>query len=138
MEFVAYTPQYPEGEYVPQGYVDENLQPGIYQYTVTAVYDLARYGYPGETGESMHEGPAEVVVDYCYELEFMETWSLGNFDDNNWDTDGANWSVNGQAGNPAPAAEFTWDPIQTDYSVCAGKLSDVCSRYDRRQDLVGL
>jgi hypothetical protein len=63
----------------------------------------------------MHEGPWEVIVDYCYELEFMETWSMGNFDNNNWLTDGTNWSINGQAGNPMPAAEFTWDPIQTDY-----------------------
>jgi hypothetical protein len=117
MEFVAYTPHVPEGEYVPQGYVDEGLQPGIYQYSVTAVYDLAPYGYPGETGESMHEGPVEIVVDYCYELEFMETWALGNFDANNWTADGSNWSINGQAGNPAPAAEFTWDPILTDYAV---------------------
>ena len=36
-----------------------------------------RMAIPGETGESMHEGPAEVVVDYCYELEFMETWATG-------------------------------------------------------------
>ena len=104
----------PEGEEVWQGYVDENLQPGIYQYTVTAVYDLARYGYPGETGESMHEGPAEVVVDFCYELEFMETWTIGNFDSSNWDSEGANWTINGQAGNPAPSAEFTWDLILTE------------------------
>jgi hypothetical protein len=83
---------------------------------VTAVYDLARYGFPGETGESMHEGPAEVVVDFCYELEFMETWTQGNFDNNNWLTDGTNWTINGQMGQPSPAAEFTWDPIQTDYS----------------------
>ena len=117
MGFVAYTPHVPEGEYVPQGYVEENLQPGIYQYTVTAVYDLARYGYPGETGESMHEGPAEVVVDYCYELEFMEDWTMGNFDNNNWLSDGSNWTINGQTGNPMPAAEFTWDPILTDYAV---------------------
>ncbi|MBP6871328.1 MAG: carboxypeptidase regulatory-like domain-containing protein [Bacteroidales bacterium] len=117
MEFVAYTAHTPEEEYVMQGYVDENLDPGIYMYSVTAVYDLARYGFPGETGESMHEGPAEVVVDYCFELEFMETWSLGNFDDNNWLTDGSNWSINGQEGNPEPVAEFTWDPILTNYAV---------------------
>jgi hypothetical protein len=117
MEFVAYTAHTPEEEYVMQGYVDENLDPGIYQYSVTAVYDLARYGFPGETGESMHEGPVEVVVDYCFELEFMETWSLGNFDDNNWLTDGSNWSINGQEGNPEPVAEFTWDPILTNYAV---------------------
>ncbi|HNR55830.1 MAG TPA: hypothetical protein PKJ19_11735, partial [Flavobacteriales bacterium] len=117
MEFVAYTAHTPEEEYVLQGYVDEGLQPGIYGYSVTAVYDLARYGFPGETGESMHEGPWEVIVDYCYELEFMETWSMGNFDNNNWLTDGTNWSINGQSGNPMPAAEFTWDPIQTDYEL---------------------
>jgi len=117
MEFVGYTAHTPEGEYVPQGYVEENLQPGIYQYSVTAVYDLAPYGFPGETGESMHEGPAEVIVEYCYELEFLETWSMGNFDNNNWLTDGSNWTINGQAGHPMPAAEFTWDPILTDYSL---------------------
>ncbi len=116
-DFVAYTPQTPIDEFVAQGYIDEGLQPGIYNYTVTAVYDLTPYGYAGETGESMEEGPAEVTVDFCYDLEFVETWSLGNFDDNNWLTDGANWSVNGQSGNPAPAAEFTWDPIQTNYEV---------------------
>jgi hypothetical protein len=117
MEFVAYTPHVPEGEYLPQSYVDQGLQPGIYDYSVTAVYDLARYGFPGETGESMHEGPIEIMVDYCYDLEFIEDWSLGNFDDNNWQTDGSNWSINGQTGNPSPAAEFTWDPIQTEYGI---------------------
>ena len=117
MEFVAYTPHTPEGEMVHQGYIEESLLPGIYQYSVTAVYDLAPYGYPGQTGESMHEGPAEVVVDFCYDLEFMETWALGNFDDNNWTNDASNWSINGQYGNPSPAAEFTWDPILTDYAV---------------------
>ena len=29
-DFVAYTPQVPEGEFVHQGYVDEGLQPGMY------------------------------------------------------------------------------------------------------------
>jgi hypothetical protein len=101
----------------PQEYVEEGLEPGIYQYTVTAVYDLTPYGHTGEFGESMEEGPAEVVVDYCYDLEFMETWSMGNFDDNGWKSDGANWSVNVLAGNPAPAAEFKWDPIQTNYTI---------------------
>ena len=98
-------------------YVDENLDPGIYTYGVTAVYDLGPYGYPNQTGESMVEGPAIVPVDYCYDLEFTETWALGNFDANNWKPSDANWSVNGQTGNPAPSAEFSWDPIQTDYSV---------------------
>jgi hypothetical protein len=114
-DFVAYTPHV--GDMEPQHYVDENLQPGIYAYTATAVYDLTQYGFPGETGESMEEGPAMVSVDYCYDLEFMETWDLGNFDANNWMTDGANWTINGQVGQSAPAAEFTWDPILSNYEV---------------------
>ncbi|HEY6019831.1 MAG TPA: hypothetical protein VIY48_07975, partial [Candidatus Paceibacterota bacterium] len=116
-DFVAYVAHTPAGEFVPQYYIDQNLQPGIYQYTVTGVYDLTPYGYPGETGESMEEGPAEVAVDYCYNLEFVETWSLGSFDNNNWLTDGSNWTINGQSGNPSPAAEFSWDPIQTNYEA---------------------
>jgi hypothetical protein len=56
-DFIAFTPHVPPGVYVPQGYVDEGLAPGFYQYKVTAVYDLAEYGFPGETGESMEEGP---------------------------------------------------------------------------------
>ena len=112
---MAYTPHTPPGEIAHQGYIDEGLQPGIYQYTVTGVYDLAPYGYAGETGESMEEGPAEVIVDFCYDLEFVETWSLGSFDDNSWLTDGSNWTINGQTGNPSPAAEFSWDPILTNY-----------------------
>jgi len=105
------------GEMEPQVYVDEGLDPGIYQYSATAVYDLTPYGNDGESGESTEDGPAEVVVDYCYDLEFMETWSLGSFEDNDWISDGINWSVNGQAGNPAPSVEFTWDPIRTNYTI---------------------
>ncbi len=101
--------------WIPQQGIEENLDPGVYAYTVTGVYDLTPYNFPGETGESMEEGPAIVTVDYCYELEFMETWALGNFDANNWTTDGSNWTINGQMGNPAPSAEFTWDPILTEY-----------------------
>jgi hypothetical protein len=46
----------------------------------------------------------------------METWDMGNFDNNNWLTEGVNWTINGQEGQPMPAAEFTWDPIQTEYA----------------------
>jgi hypothetical protein len=99
-----------------QSFVDEDLDPGIYEYSVTGVYDLEPYGFEGETGESMNEGPAEVVVDYCYELEFLETWSMG-IENNEWISEGLNWRVNSHAGNPAPAVEFNWDPVQTDYTV---------------------
>jgi hypothetical protein len=113
--FVNYIDQV--GEMEPQTYVDADLDPGIYRYDVTGVYDLAPYGFAGETDESAEEGPEEVVVDYCYDLEFIETWSMGNFENNDWLSNGSNWKVNGQAGNPAPAVEFSWDPIQNDYAL---------------------
>jgi hypothetical protein len=65
----------------------------------------------------MNEGPAEVVVDYCYELEFLETWSIGTIENNDWISEGDNWKVNSHAGNPAPSVEFKWDPVQNDYAL---------------------
>jgi hypothetical protein len=97
-------------------YVHENLDPGCYDYSVTGVYDLTPYGFPGEEGESMHEGPAVVCITTCTDLPFMETWESGNFEFNGWLPSESNWIVNGQSGSPAPSAEFTWDPISTEYS----------------------
>jgi hypothetical protein len=113
--FITYIPH--SGDWVPQGYTDQDLEPGIYSYSVTGVYDLEPYGHPGETGESMKAGPEQVTVDYCMPLEFVETWDLGSFGVNNWISDGLNWTINGQTGNPAPVAEFGWNPVQTDYEI---------------------
>jgi hypothetical protein len=144
--FVAYKPHEPPGEYVPQGYVDEDLWPGAYAYTVTALYDLAPYGYPGDTAESMPEGPAEVIGWSCYDLEFVESWSMGTFDDSNWLAEGANWSVNNQFGNPSPAAEFSGDPVITGYDVslisypiCAVGMTEgkIWLDFDLKLDAVG-
>lgn len=89
-------------------------QPGIYLYELTAVYDLEPFGYPGETIESCAL-TSEYVMRIGYPLPFLEQWNLGTFETNNWTSDGSNWSVSGQYGNPFPAAQFTWDPILTDY-----------------------
>jgi hypothetical protein len=36
---------------------------------------------------------------------------------NGWSTDGLNWVINGTEGDPAPSAEFKWDPLlQNNYS----------------------
>jgi hypothetical protein len=50
---------------------------------------------------------------------------------NNWTAEGGNWSVSGQAGNPSPAAKFSWDPVQSDYSfslesypLCANGMTE--------------
>jgi hypothetical protein len=109
VDFLEFQPIYPI-------YEDEGLEPGFYHYELTAVYDLTPYGYPGETGESMPL-ETEYFISYGYPLPFLENWNLGNFYDNNWLTDGPNWTVNGQAGHPAPSAEFTWDPIQGNYFI---------------------
>ncbi len=112
MEFIEFIP-FPS---IPPPPPAEWLQPGIYQYTITAVYDLTPYGYPGETGESMPLATV-VVIRFGYPLPFLEQWNLGTFEINNWSIDGSNWSINGNEGNPDPCAEFTWDPIQTDYFI---------------------
>ena len=91
-------------------------QPCKFHYRLIAVFDLTPFGYPGETGESM-----PMVTDYTvrwgFELPFLEQWNLGTFETSNWTIDGSNWSINGNEGNPDPTAEFTWDPIQNDYSI---------------------
>uniref|UniRef100_UPI002CF5F500 T9SS type A sorting domain-containing protein n=1 Tax=Lentimicrobium sp. TaxID=2034841 RepID=UPI002CF5F500 len=98
-------------------YFDLNLDPGTYSYHVTAVYDLTPYGFAGQTGESMIEGPIEVSVVYGYELPFVENFNTGLFETNQWTTDGENWRIAGQVGNPAPSAEFTYNPPQADYGL---------------------
>jgi len=99
-------------------YVDNDVDPGCYDYTVTAVYNLAAYGYPGQTAESGEEGPDNVCVVWGYDLPFMEDWTSGNFGFNGWNTSANNWVVSAQMGNPAPSAQFNWDPDPgSDYSV---------------------
>lgn len=96
-------------------YFDLNMTPGTYSYHITAVYDLTPYGFAGQTGESMIEGPVSVDVSYGYPLPFNETFTTGLFETNKWTVNGGNWHIAGQAGNPAPAAEFTYAPAVTGY-----------------------
>jgi len=113
-DFVADVPY--NGEEVDEwiNYIENQLMPGTYEYTVTAVYDLAAYNRPGETAESMIEGPVTVEVVFGFELPFYEDFAGGTFELNDWTTSGPNWRVAGQTGNGAPSAEFTWDPLITD------------------------
>ena len=106
--------------YVPHPtleYYDHDLDPGSYTYHITAVYDLTPYGFAGQTGESMIEGPVTVNVIYGYALPFVENFTTGLFSTNDWTVQGANWHIAGQSGNPAPSAEFSYNPAQTDYSL---------------------
>ena len=110
-ENIAYLPY--DGEDTTY-FLDTGLEPLTYEYDVTALYDLSPYGFPGDTGESMMEGPFLIPVQYGHPLPFEEYWTSGSFELNQW-THGQNWRVHGHVGNPKPSSEFTWDPILTNY-----------------------
>lgn len=43
-------------------YREGPLSPGIYNYSVSAKYELSPYGYPGQFGESAHAGPVQAII----------------------------------------------------------------------------
>ena len=116
-DFLANVPYNGENSNAWIPYVDLNVMPGCYDYTVTAVYDLSVFGFPGETGESMEEGPDNVCVAWGAELPFCEDWSQGTFEFHGWTASSDNWEVNSNNGNDAPSAQWNWDPDPgADYS----------------------
>jgi hypothetical protein len=99
-------------------YVDSGIDPGIYNYTIAAVYDLDNYGFPGEFQESMPGESVDISFICCKELPFFEDFESGLFETNNWTVEGNNnWRIAGQAGNPAPSAEFYFNPVNENYSL---------------------
>jgi hypothetical protein len=99
-------------------YSDMELIPGTSVYEVRAVYELSAYGYPGEFQESAPGEAAELLWVCCLNLPFTENFETGLFETNNWSTEGNNnWRIAGQAGNQAPAAEFYFSPVVTDYAL---------------------
>ena len=94
-------------------YVDNNVDPGTYGYDVSAVYDLTIFGFPGDYGESAWNGTDIVDVVWGFDLPFFEGWNNGTFTFQGWsfNDQSANWKINSQVGDPAPSAEFTWDPL---------------------------
>ena len=103
-------------------YYDMHLEPGNYCYDVSAWYKLDPYGLVGQFDESLMapNGPACVNISYGIDLPFTETWgNPGGFTFYNWTFGTAgqgNWSVNNTLGNPAPCADFSWQPIHANYS----------------------
>jgi hypothetical protein len=97
-------------------YSPDWISPVSTSYDLIAVYDLTYYGFPGETGESSGLS-ANYKLRYGYALDFQEQWNTGTFGTNNWSANGVNWSITDQNGQPSPCVQFTWDPIQENYSV---------------------
>jgi hypothetical protein len=86
----------------------DTLDPGLYAYGVRTHFTGGEWSDYDVSNVVSHRGDG-------LPLPFLEQWNLGNFETNNWSPDGLNWSISGQAGNPIPAAEFYWEPVQTDY-----------------------
>ncbi len=109
-DFVNYVPYQPIPVYI------EEIGLGFFCYTVTIVYDLTPWGYPGEEGESMEQGPACPTCEFGFDLPFFEDWLYGSFDHNLWTVDGANWTLDGQIGSPPPCALFESSPQVMNYN----------------------
>jgi hypothetical protein len=91
-----------------------SASPGNICYKISAVYDLTPYGYAGQVGESIKEGPACVLVHFGFELPFTEDWSAGQFMQGKWTAE-ENWIIDEYNGNPSPAAKFSSLPAIINY-----------------------
>ncbi|MCX6305232.1 MAG: carboxypeptidase regulatory-like domain-containing protein [Bacteroidetes bacterium] len=98
-------------------YYDYGRDPGTYKYEVKARYDLTSYGFPGQFGESLGNtaGEKTVTLNCGAPLPFYEPWDLGTYLFQNWSPVG-HWTMNTGIGNPAPCADFTWQPAIANYS----------------------
>ena len=98
-------------------FYDLQLEPGTYEYEVSAWYDLTEYGLPGQYDESMRTGPVTVEMNYGRPLPFIETWGHASFLFNEWQfvPSQGNWTINTAEGEPLPCAEFSRDPALSIY-----------------------
>jgi len=83
------------------------LPPGNHEFCADAVYN---------EWISEHTCDSAIVI-FGYNLPFLEDWSSGNFEEQLWIPSSGNWVLSNNEGNPAPAAEFRKDPIQTGYAA---------------------
>jgi len=99
-------------------FTDQSLEPGHYQYGVSAMYDLTPYGFPGMNAESMPDGPLHLTVNYGRLLPFYESWDAGSYSFNDWrfSPSQGNWTIQTGEGFPAPSSCFNWQPPDLSYS----------------------
>jgi len=104
-------------------YFDNTIaQPGTYKYYVTALYSTVAGECVTGTHESEKAGPATAAVNYGYNLAFTEDWTHGQ-DLNKWtglvttpSGSTGSWFIDGQEGNPRPAAKFQSVPVGVAYT----------------------
>ncbi len=110
-EWVEYVEYWGGDTIYSNNWVYYSLMPGTYNFSVTAVYDLSPYGFPGDEDESLEDGPIPIVVSYGFSLPFTEDWESGDFEENDWEVQCDNWSVMDEEGNPEPGAVFSGEPF---------------------------
>lgn len=79
---------------------------GLQYYSLTAVYDLTPYGFPGQFGESGIAGPDTLIVAYGFPLPFSETWSSSTLSTQLWTAE-QGWYVDNLSG-------FNWPDVKFD------------------------
>ncbi|MFA8449972.1 MAG: T9SS type A sorting domain-containing protein [Bacteroidales bacterium] len=104
-----------DDEGLPYAFAD-GVEPGEYEYYITAVYDLTPYGLSTKTGESQMVGPIVLELAWGFELPFFEDWGTGAFDLHLWTGDGENWKIDPYSGKDLPCSQFDFMPKQMNYS----------------------
>lgn len=94
-------------------YYDKDLDPGTYQYSVTAYYDVSPL--PPLRDNSIPSDTASITINGSSSWPFYEPWDRRIFDFNGWKHTGS-WMVSLSEGNPAPCAELPGQPLRTGYS----------------------
>ena len=111
---IAYMP-YPD----TTQYYDYNLAPGTYKYTVSAKYSTGVAAPWGPTFFSRKAAPPATVTVACgYPLPFFEPWDNDSWSYQQWtfSPSQSNWFLDTQVGDPVPSADFSWQPVITNYS----------------------
>jgi len=90
-----------------------------HDYWVTANYDLAYYGNPGQQGASDPSDTAYLTIICAFTLPFSENWDQASFSFNDWtfEPDQGNWTMLTNAGNPAPTVAFKGEPALVNYDI---------------------
>lgn len=98
-------------------FYDYNLNPGTYAYKVDALYNVSPF--TPSPWHSQPAGPVSVSVSCGYPLPFNEEWNSATFIYQDWtfSPSQGNWSINTAFGDPTPCADFSWDPVVTNYSL---------------------
>jgi hypothetical protein len=115
-QYLGFLPPAASG-FQPSLYTGGALWPGdVYIFQISALYDLTSYGFPGEESESYQLSTTYAAFE-GFHLEFLEDWASGSFSSNRWQAEAGSWLVDDQEGHPSPAAMFSGENSQANYST---------------------